>query len=155
MNLHPLSRESNVKGSLKKYFVDALGSAVTFDTSLAVPDLRMQGESGVKQWYNVDFGEFGREALALYYFDVYCLSRQDAEGVELAKLADVLIDMLVDGTNQDGMRRIPLYDITKTPWEEIGAMVVQDIWDAPSVSMIEDETEIKIFSVRMRWGCQI
>lgn len=155
MSLHPLAKESNVKGSIKKYFVDTLGSAVTFDTSLAVPDLRAQGELAIKQWYNVDFGEFGRDALATYYFEVYCLSRQDAEGVELAKLADVLIEMLTDNTNQDGMRRIPFYDISKTPWEEIGAMVIQDIWDAPSVNMVEDETEIKIFSVRARWGCQI
>lgn len=153
--LHPLSKESNVKGSLKKYFVDALGSAVTFDTSLAAPDIRAQGEAGVKQWYNVDFGEFGRDALALYYFEVYCLSRQDVEGVKLAELADVLIDMLVDNSQQDGMRRIPFYDITKTPWELIGALTVQDIWDAPSVSLTEDETEIKIFSVRMRWGAKI
>lgn len=155
MSLHPLSKESNVKGSLKKYFVDALGSTVTFDTSLAAPDLRVRGVNAVKQWYNIDFGEFGRDSLALFYFEVYCLSRQDPEGVKLAEIADTLMDLLVDNSLQDGLRRIPFYDISKNPWENIGAMVVQDIWDTPSVDMVEDETKIKIFSVRMRWGTKI
>jgi hypothetical protein len=155
MSLHPLSRESNVKSSLKKFFVDALGSAVTFDTSLAAPDVRLQGVSAIKQWYNVDFGEFGRDALALFYFEVYCLSRQDPEGVELAKISDTLMGLLVDNSLQDGMRRIPLYDASEAPWELIGAMVIQDVWDAPAFEVVEDETKLKIFSVRLRWGAQI
>ena len=155
MSLHPLSKESNVKASIKKYLVDNLGSSVTFDTSLAAPDLRKQGIDSVKQWYNVDFGELGRDSLALYYFEVYCLSRQDPEGVKLAEIADTLMGLLVDNTKQDGMRRIPFYDISKTPWEDIGAMTVQDVWDAPSADMTEDETKIKIFSVRLRWGAKI
>jgi hypothetical protein len=155
MSLHPLSKESNVKSSIKKYFVDNLSSTVTFDTSLAAPDVRKQGTDAVKQWYNVDFGEFGRDALAYYYFDVYCLSRQDSEGVKLGEMVDDLMELLLDNTNQDGARRIPFYDISKTPWDEIGAMLIQDVWDAPSVDMVEDETKVKIFSVRLRWGCQI
>ena len=95
------------------------------------------------------------DALALYYFEVYCLSRQDPEGVKLAEIADTLMDLLVDNSLQDGLRRIPFYDISKTPWENIGAMIVQDVWDAPSVDMVEDETKLKIFSVRMRWGAKI
>lgn len=155
MTLNPLSRESNVKASIKKYFVDALGSSVTFDTSLKAPDLRKQGPDAVKQWYNVDFGELGREALAIYYFEVYCMSRQDPEGVLLGQMADTLVDLLVDNTNQDGTRRIPLYDASLTPWQVIGAMMVQDVWDAPTTDIVEDETKLKIFSVRLRWGAQI
>jgi hypothetical protein len=94
MSLHPLSKESNVKSSIKKYFVDNLSSTVTFDTSLAAPDVRKQGTDAVKQWYNVDFGEFGRDALAYYYFDVYCLSRQDSEGVKLGEMVDDLMELL-------------------------------------------------------------
>ena len=153
--LNPLSRESNVKSSLKKYFVDALGTAVTFDVSLASPDMRSQGVSAINEWYNVDFGEFGRQELADYYFEVYIMTRQDPEGVKLAENSDTIMDLLVDNTLQDGMRRIPLYDTSEIPWVLIGNMAVQDIWDAPVYNVMEDETKIKILSVRMRWGAAI
>lgn len=155
MSLHPLSRESNVKASIKKFFVDALGTSVTFDTSLASPDVRKQGPAAVKQWYNVDFGEMGRDSLAIYYFEVYCMSRQDPEGVLLGQMADTLMDLLVDNTNQDGTKRIPLYDVSQTPWALLTNMEVQDVWDAPATDMVEDETKLKIFSVRLRWGAKI
>jgi hypothetical protein len=153
--LHPLSKETNVRQSLKKYFVDNLGTTVTFDTSLAAPDVRVQGAAAVKQWYNVDFGEFGRDSLALFYMDVYCLSRQDPEGVKLTESADTLMDLLVDSTKTDGMRRINLYDVSKSPWEVLGAMVVQDVWEAPTQDVVEDETKLKLFSVRLRWGARM
>lgn len=150
--MNPLSKESNVKSSLKKYFVDALGAAVTFDTSLASPDIRSQGAAAIKQWYNINFGEFGRQALAEYLFEIYILSRQDAEGVKLAESVDTVMDMLVDSGMTDGLKRIPLYDITETPWEVIGQMVVQEIWDDPIYEAQEDETKIKVFNVKLRWG---
>ncbi|MFA5394422.1 MAG: hypothetical protein WC346_00200 [Methanogenium sp.] len=155
MNLDPLSKESNVKTSIKKYFVDALGEIITFDTSLASPDVRTQGAEAVNQWYNLSFGEFGRNALATYYFEIYCLSRQDAEGVKLAEMADTLMELLVDNENQDGQRRIPLFDVSETPWTQIGSMVVQDIEDVPTIDTVEDETKVKVFSVRLRWGARI
>lgn len=153
--MNALSKEANVKSSLKKYFVDALGTAVTFDTSLASPDLRVQGASAVKQWYNIDFGEFGRQSLNEYLFDVYCLSRQDPEGVELAIMTDSMMDLLVDSSKTDGMKRIPLYDVSQDPWELLASMVVQDVWDARILDAIEDETKIKILSVRLRWGAAV
>jgi hypothetical protein len=150
--LNPLSKEANVKNSLKKYFVDALGTAVTFDVSLASPDLRKQGAEAIKQWYNINFGEFGRKELAEYLFEVYCLSRQDPEGVELAKITDTIFGLLVDSSQTDGMKRIPLYDTGEAPWALLSSMVVQDIWDTPLIEPLEDETKIKILSVRLRWG---
>jgi hypothetical protein len=150
--MHPLSKETNVKTSLKKYFIDALGTAVTFDTSLASPDLRIQGAKAVKQWYNIAFGEFGRSALNEYMFDAYMLSREDPEGEKLAEISDIMMDLLVDSLMEDNTRRIPLYDVSAAPWTQITSMMVQDIWDAPILDTIEDETKIKIYSVRLRWG---
>jgi hypothetical protein len=53
------------------------------------------------------------------------------------------------------MQRIPFYDTSMSPWTEIGFMSVQDVWDAPSVEMTEDETKLKVFSVRLRWGSKM
>jgi hypothetical protein len=153
--LNALSKETNVTSSLKKFFVDALGAIVTFDISLAAPDIRSQGPSVVKQWYNVNFGPFGRQALAEYDFEVFCLSRQDPEGALLAESADTIIGLLIDSDKTDGMKRIPLYDTEESPWVQIGSMVVQEIWDAPVLDKIKDETKIKILSVKLRWGAAI
>jgi len=153
--MNPLSMETNVKSSLKKYFIDALADAVTFDTSLASPDVRSQGPSVVKQWYNVDFGPFGRQDLAEYMFDIYCLSRQDMEGVKLAEITDDMMALLLNPSVGDGIRRIPLYDVTQTPWVLVTNMMVQDIWDTPNIEITEDETKVKVLSVRLRWGAKI
>ena len=153
--MNPLSKESNVRASLKKYFVDALGSSVTFDTTLASPDTRTQGTTAIKQWYNIDFKDFSRDALALYNFDIYILSRQDAEGVKLAECVDTIMDLLVDSNITDGMRRIDLFDVSEEPWSLIGGMVVQEIWDDPVYFPLEDETKMKVFAVKMRWGAAI
>jgi hypothetical protein len=150
--MNPLSLEKNVLTSLKKYFVDALGTAVTFDISLASPDIRTQGATAIKQWYNVDFGTFGRRDLAEYMFDIYCMSRQDPEGVSLSEMADTIMDLLVDSEKTDGMKRIPLYNVSSTPWVLLTNMIVQDIWDAPVMNITEDETKVRIYSVRLRWG---
>jgi hypothetical protein len=153
--MNALAKETNVKGSLKKYFVDIFDNAITFDVSLASPDIRKQGKDAVKQWYNVKFGQFGRNALSEYLFDIYCLSRQDTEGKMLSVSADAMMNSLVDSTKSDGMRRIALYDIEQSPWLLIGAMVVQDINDAAPFAVQEDETKVKIFNVRLRWGTAI
>jgi hypothetical protein len=83
------------------------------------------------------------------------LSRQDFEGKKLVDMSDVLMSLLLDSTKSDGMRRIPFYDIKTTPWALIGAMVVQEINDTPVFTLSEDETKMKIFSVRLRWGTAI
>lgn len=153
--LNALSKESNVTSSLKKFLVDALGDAVTFDVSLKAPDIRSQGPDAVKQWYNVNFGPFGRQTLAEYDFEIFCLSRQDPEGVLLAESADTIIELLVDSTKTDGSKRIPLYDTKELPWTQIGSMVVQEIWDAPVLDRIKDETKLKILSVKLRWGAAL
>ena len=153
--MNALAKEENVKNSLKKYFVVLFGENITFDISLAAPDLRKQGTGAVKQWYNVKFGQFGRNALAEYLFDIYCLSRQDSEGKKLSVASDIMMNSLVDSTKTDGMRRIDLYDVSITPWLLIGAMVVQDINDAAPFFIQEDETKVKIFNVRLRWGATI
>jgi hypothetical protein len=153
--MNPLAKEENVKNSLKKYFVDAFGEYVTFDVSLAAPDIRSLGPNAVKQWYNVHFGQFGRGVLAEYVFDVYCLSKQDAEGKKLSQKTDELMALLVDSTKTDGMRRIPLYDVNITPWSQIGSMVVESVNDMAPFFIQEDETKVKIFNVRLRWGAAL
>jgi len=155
--MNPLSKEYNIKSSLKKYFVDILGETVTFDRSLASPDIRTKGNTAITSWYNIKFGEMGRNALADYSFDLYICTRQDAEGMLLCQNTDTIFDLLIDPTMSDGTKRIPIYDVSKDPWEQISSMVVQYIYDSPvlDITIPEDETKIKMLTVLLRWGAAI
>jgi hypothetical protein len=154
--MNGLAKETNVKKSLKKFFVDTLGSAnVTFDVSLAAPDIRKQGADSVKQWYNIAFGQFGRQAMSEYQFQIFCLSRQDSEGIKLAEMSDLIISLLVDSDKTDGMRRIPLYEVGSFPWVQISSMVVQEIDDQTELEFKDTETKFKILLVKLRWGTTI
>jgi hypothetical protein len=66
-----------------------------------------------------------------------------------------MMALLLDPSVGDGIRRIPLYDVTQTPWVLVTNMMVQDIWDTPNIEITEDETKVKVLSVRLRWGAKI
>jgi len=152
MALNNTAKEYNARASLKKFFVDNLGSLVFFDKSLASPDLR---SASTKKWILINFRGFTRASLGEYYLEAYCSTRQDPEGMELAKLVDQFTGLLYDSTSTDGVTHIPLYDTDNVTWQEIGAMVMQEIIDTPPFRIPEDETKVKIFSIRMRWGMSI
>lgn len=152
--LNPLSREENVQGSIKKFFVDVFGdSLVTFDKSLASPDVRT--DTTKVQWLLIQFGTFARNDLADYTLTISCMTRKDPESVELAKLVDSVMALLLDSTKSDGMGRIPLYDVSILPWVKIGGMAVQEVVDSFPFEMAGDETKARILSARLRWGAAI
>lgn len=156
--MNPLSYETNVRGSLKKFFVDAIGDAnITFDRTLASPDTRELGEDAVDWWINVSFGEMGRNDLADFSIDLYVCTRQDSEGVLLSEKTDLVFSLLLDSTKTDGMKRVPFYDVSTDPWTELTAMVVQYIYDSPvfDITIPEDETKVKMLTVLFRWGAAI
>ena len=58
MVLDPSARESNIRDSIKKYFVDnvqrGLGVQIMFDRTLGTP--KTTGQRPVKQWVSIVFG---------------------------------------------------------------------------------------------------
>lgn len=152
MPLSSTAKERNIKSSIKKFFVDYFGSIVSFDKTVAHPDIR---DSTLTKWVLVNFKGFQRSTLAEYVVEVYCATRKDPEGDNLTKLTDELCGLFYNGTASDGLTRIPLYDIYTTPWTLLSGMVVQEIIDTPIFRMPSDETKVKILTLRIRWGMQI
>lgn len=155
MALDATARESNVRDSLKKHFVDNIktteGIEITFDKGLAVPNI--QGTL-VDRWVAVQFGAMEMDSLAAHGFNVYCCTRKDPEGFRLTQLRDKVLGYLVDTDQTDSMKRITLYRSRAGTWTQIGAMVVQEITESASFTA-EDETKYKILTVRVRWGAKI
>ncbi len=152
MLLSSTAKERNIKSSLKKFFVDALGSKVLFDKTVAHPDIR---DSSTTAWVLVNFKGFQRSAMAEYIVELQCATRKDPEGDNLTKLTDEVASLLYDSGMTDGLARITLYDSYTTPWTKVSSMVVQEIIDTPIFRMPSDETKVKILTLRIRWGMQI
>lgn len=156
MTLDPTARESNVRDSLRKYFVDNLTPTyhLMFDKSMATPNI--QGvPSGVDRWISIDFGEMDRGVLSEHFVDIYCCSRKDNGGFKLAQLCDTVMGTLSDTTQTDGMRRINLYrSYASQAWVLIGAMLVQEVIETQQFDA-DDETKWKLLTARLRWSSKI
>jgi hypothetical protein len=153
MSLDSTARESNVRDSLIKFFVDNLktqeGVSLSFDKSLSAP--KIQGND-VDRWVMVDFGPMDRATVSEHYFDLYCCTRKDPQGFRLAQLGDSVMGYLTDTTQTDGIKRIPFYKSKESgAWDLLGSLLVTEVregkeFDAP------DGTKVKILSVLIKWA---
>ena len=156
MALDPTARESNVKDSIKKFFVDNIAPhyQLSFDKALTVP--KIQGSpSEIDRWVSVNFGPMERSELSEHTLRIFCCTRRDNEGFKLAQLTDGVMGYLSDTTMTDGMKRIPFYrSYENQSWELLGAMVVQEIVESEQI-ISPDETKYKVLNVRLRWSSKI
>ena len=156
MALDPTAREANVRDSLKKFFVDNInrteGVALSFDKALSVP--RIQGIE-VGRWVSINFGSLSMtDHVSRHVVQVYCCTRQDAEGFKLAQLRDKVIGYLTDINANDGIRRIPLYKSNVDPWVQVGGMLI--LVDQESAQLYAtDETKYKVIPFRLAWAAKI
>ena len=156
MALDPTARESNLRDSIKKFFVDNIARGesipITFDRGLVNP--RLQGQV-TKKWVSLIFGPMERGYLSSAFLQIYICTREDNEGFKLAQLGDKVMGILHDSNHTDGMARIPFYrSLENEPWELIGAIVVQEVIEGGSFD-IEDETKVKLLTARLRWASKI
>lgn len=153
MTIDSTIRESNIRDSIKKYFVDNLytteGIELLFDKLLSTP--KVQGNE-IDKWYAVMIGSIDLGTLSEVSIDIFCCTRKDSEGFKLAQLRDKVMNYLIDTTQTDGMARITLYKSSATEaWTDIGTMLVQI--DSESAQMeAEDNTKFKTITARLRWG---
>ena len=149
MTLDPTTRESNVKDSVKKFFIDNIyktGYAlVTFDKSLSSP--KVQGQTIVAKWVSINFGSIDTEdALSMCVLEILCCTRSDAEGYQLSHLRDKVVGYLEESG------RIPLYrSYEDQAWEELGAMMVFIGTESGHLAG-PDGTKFKRIPVVLKWG---
>jgi hypothetical protein len=157
MSLDPTARESNVRDSVKKYFVDNLftaeGVQLTFDRTLTSPDII--GGDAVDKWVSVNFGYLDADSFSSMMLTIYCCTRSDSEGFKLAQLRDRVMGHLTDTSQTDGMRRITFYRSKESgAWDVLGALLVQ--LDPESEQFeADDGTKYKMLSARLRWSSKI
>jgi len=147
MALNATAREANIRDSVKKFFVDnieiAEGVPVTFDRSLASPDL--QGKT-VTRWVAIRYGEMEINTMSRIVLEVYVCTRQDNEGFRLAQLKDKVRGALSDEQSTDGYKRIPFYQSHATnPWTLLGAIIVTRVLESGELNA-DDDTKYKVLT---------
>jgi hypothetical protein len=149
MALDPTANETYIRESIKKYLVDELVTAraleLTFDASLSEPNL---ADVTTGMWVAAHFGPLHRIGLADLDLALYCCTRGDNEGINLAALSDSVFDVMTDATQPDGKRRITLYNPNN--WTALGSLLVQEVSESAQMDA-PDETKFKIHSCRIRW----
>lgn len=159
MALDPTARESNIRDSIKKYFVDSLEgnghlstNTVMFDKGLSIPNLR---NKTLDRWVSVNFAPLEiANGMARQDLAIFCATRDDNEGFKLAQLRDTVVGYLTDSTVSDGMARVPLYRSRATgSWTLLGYMLAKVELESGQF-VDEDETKYKQISVSLHWGCR-
>lgn len=156
MSLDPSARESNLRDSIKKYFVDNIytteGVTVTFDKALNAP--LISGKE-VDKWVSVTFGPVSLDTMSDVIIEIYCCTRRDNEGYKLSQLRDKVMGYLVDSDMADGKARIDFYQSSYSgAWSLLGKLLVWDI--LPSGDMLAaDETKFKVLTVILKVAMKI
>lgn len=158
MVLNATSRESNIRDSLKKYFVDNIQVAenipVLFDKTVSVPKITGT-PSPVDRWLTINFGNLDIETMSSHDIEVIPSQRKDPDGFKATQLRDTVMGYLVDSddTYSDGMMRIPFYQSFPSPkaWVLLGAMLVQKIIESDWLDA-DDETKFKVITVTLRFA---
>jgi len=156
MALDNTAKESNIRDSIKKFFIDSLytaeGVQVTFDRYLSTPDVRSKS---VDRWVSINFGGMELSELSSHMLNIYCCTRADGEGFKLAQLRDKVYKYLTDNTQTDGMARITFYrSRADGNWTGIGYFIVQDVIESQQFEA-DDGTKYKILTARLRFSSKV
>jgi len=157
MALDPSARESNVRDSIKKYFVDNLyrieAVEITFDTMLDTPKVQ-NPNSPIDKWVSINFGSFNFDNMSDHELSIFCCVRKDPEGFVLTQLRDKVVGYLTDSTKTDGLARIPFYrSYADRAWELLGALLVY-IETETGQMVAPDGTKFKMIPVTLKWGAK-
>lgn len=158
MSLDHTAKESNVKDSIKKFFVDniytAEGIHLSFDRFLDAAELMETSPPTILQWVTVVMGDIVRDIMGTILVDLYCCTRQDPEGSALSILSDTVMGYLTDITQTDTMKRIPFYRSDTTPWTLLGALLVHEIQESREL-VAPDKSKYKMITAVLRWSAKV
>ena len=156
-DLDATAKESNLKDSVKRYFIDSLykteGVHVTFDKYLSTPSV--QGHK-VDRWVSINFGSLAMSSMSQFILRIFPCTRADSEGFKLSQLRDKVFKYLVDADMTDGMARIPFYrSRAEGAWTLLDTgMVVQDVIESDQLDA-DDGTKFKEMTVRIRFSSKV
>jgi hypothetical protein len=156
--LSPLSRESNYKDSLKKFFVDMLSTEnvpVSFDKMVNFPDIYQEAfritDERVDRWVFVTAGNiYQRTPFIEAYPSIFVCARRDNEGYKLAQLRDYILGKISIGM------AIPFYRSYPDPveWELLTQMTVYHQGETAQLTTKEG-TKFKEISLELKWAAML
>jgi len=151
-SLSPVSRDTDLKRSLKKYFLDNLETTESlplfFEELSETPSV-----NGIKllKWVVITFGrgDLGPVSERQVSLDVY--TRNDSEGDELSSLIDTIMGYLLDEDSTNGLATIPFYDTSNIPWVVVGGIIP---FLQPALNEMEGEDGIRFKAINLlcKWG---
>jgi len=153
MALSPVSRESDFKNSIKKYFLDSLETIEGIPTFFEFLDATPCDSSGnkLRKWVIVSFGNcvFGNVSEGQISVEAY--TRKDSEADDLVVLLDTIRNYIIDENSINGLHTIPYYNTSVTPWTIVGGMIP---FLQPTMGIGEgrDHTRFKDVNILCKWG---
>lgn len=156
-DLDSTAKESNIRDSIKKYWVDSLytaeGVELTFDRYLSTPNVRTKATD---RWVSINFGGMDMSVMSTLMLNIFCCTRSDGEGFKLAQLRDKVFKYLKDSTMTDGMARISFYrSRADGAWTLLdGGFVVTDVIESQQFEA-DDGTKYKILTVTLRFSSKV
>jgi hypothetical protein len=151
--ISPVSRESDLKSSIKKYFLDyleTLESIPLFFEGLAeIPS----DDDGVKllKWVVISFGRGDLGNVSERQITLEAFTRNDSEGDDLSSLIDTIMGYILNEDSTNGLATIPYYDTSSVPWTVVGGIMP---FLQPSLNEMEgdDSTKFKSINLLCKWG---
>lgn len=156
MTLEDTAKESNIRDSIKKYWVDTLyktdGIHLTFDKYISTPNV--QGQT-IDRWVSINFGDMFLSEMSTHIIEIYCCTRKDGEGFKLAQLRDKVYARLTDNTMTDGMAAFTFYRSRATgAWTSIGSIIIQEVMESRQFEA-DDGTKFKILTTTLRFSSKV
>ncbi len=142
MVLHPTLSSSNVKRSVKKFFLDGFTEAhnihVSFSRTFSPPS-----DAAIKEWVNVRVADLLPGHVTETLVTVWLFSREDIEGDRLDYLKDILMELIYPG-------HMILYN---EQWEVVGGIVIYV--DTPGEHKYTEEGNNVTYTIlSLQWGGQ-
>ena len=153
MALSPETRHSDLKGSLKKYFVDNLETTSEIKLFLKwIPDVPVDASGNkLDQWAIIILGDHNLGTVAECFVEINLFTRNDNEGDDLTALYDLLMNYIIDEGSSNGLVSIPYYDISSIPWVKVGGIIpfINRVFGAEEM---KDNTHMKTIHLLCKWG---
>jgi len=151
--ISPVSRESDLKNSIKKYFLDSLETLESiplfFDRLFETPS----DDEGTKllKWVVITFGRGDLGNVSERQVSIEAYTRDDSEGDNLSVLLDTIMGYILNEDSTNGLATVPYYDTSSVPWTVVGGMMS---FLQPSLNEMEgdDSTKFKSINLLFKWG---
>lgn len=151
MPVSPEIQISNFVNSIKSYFIEELTPVDCFFEWLDFVPKHATTKAKLDKWIIFEFGDMDLGPVSECRILIHCFTRKDNEDFELNKLCDTVLDKIIDEDSTNGLKTIPFYNTSPTPWVLIGG-IIPFLDDIKNTVDARDNTKIKTIPINCKWG---